>query len=164
MKYEDVGQNNNYVVLSVFNLDSEGGTFISKPNLRKYVPSIMQLLKLCVSIEPDIKCTKFDSTLCNLVPSITIEIAYDSRRDAGYRLLHRCVRRIIDTGHAPKMISDVHLVKIIHNNKTFMCLEFSCDVPESYKSQCYRSNIIISCDGELIEIRCACKADGKKDN
>ena len=73
-------------------------------------------------------------------------------RDVGYRLLHRCFRRITDTGHAPKKISDVHLVKIILNNKTHMCLEFSCDVLASHKSQYCGSKIIISCDGELIAI------------
>ena len=78
MKYEDDGQNNNYEVLSVFHLDSKGGSFVSKPNLRKYVPSIMQLLKLCVNIDPDVKHTKFYSPLCNLVPSIITDISYDS--------------------------------------------------------------------------------------
>ena len=164
MKYEEVGQNNKYEVLSVFNLNIEGRLFVSKPNLRKYFPNIMQLLKLCVRIDPEVKCTKFDLPLCNLAPSIITEISYDSRRDAGYRLLHRCVRHMTDTGYIPKRISDVHLVKITHNDKTHTCLKFSCDVPASHESQCYRSKIIISCDGESISIQCACKDGGKKDS
>ena len=89
------------------------------------------------------------------------EIAFNSRRDVGYRLLERCVRHITDTEYAPKRMSIVNLVKICKDNKILTGLEWSSEVPASFKAQRYQSKLIISCDGDLICNDCEYNAGGK---
>ena len=121
---------------------------------------IIKLLKSCVSIDPSVNYVSFETPEYDLIPSIVTDIVCNSRRDSGYFLL--CVRHVTDTQCAPKRLSDIKLIKINHdNNNDYLCLEWSSDVSDSFKDQCYRSKLIITYNVELISFDCNCKASGK---
>ena len=46
-------QNNNHNVLGAFNVNIEGGSFVSNDSLSECLPEIMQLLKCCTFIDPN---------------------------------------------------------------------------------------------------------------
>ena len=123
-----------------------------------------KFLKICVSIDPSIKHTKFESPMYDLIPSMIKDIMHNSRRDYGCKLLHRCARHITDMACAPKRLSGINLVRMFLNNKYHVCFEMACDVPASCKGRCYKSKLILSCDVELICNNCNCKAGRKNDD
>ena len=94
-------QNSTVRVLGTFNMCHEGRSFISNEIMRPHIPQTLKFLEMCVSINPDVKYTKFDSPIYGLMPSAVTEIAYRSRRESGHRLLHRCVRHATGDKHAP---------------------------------------------------------------
>ena len=123
----------------------------------------MKLLKLCASTDPVFNYTSFESPLCHSTHSVFTSVTYNSRRDIGYHLLWRYFHHIIDTQCNPKRLSDIKLIKINHDNNDSLFLEWSSDVPASFKDQCYRSKIMITCNGELPICECTFKASGKKE-
>ena len=123
IKYSSLVGGKNREVLSEFKLDVEGRSFVSNKNIREHVTSIMKLFKSCVSVNPDAKHAKFDSTIYSLLPSAITEIAFNSRRHAGCRLLERCVCHMTDAEHARKRSSAVKLVKMCTENKIHAGLE-----------------------------------------
>ena len=52
-------EENNYNVIDAFNLRNEGGSFVSKGHIRDHLPSVMNFLKMCVTIDSNVKHTKY---------------------------------------------------------------------------------------------------------
>ena len=67
MRYYKLKENNNFTVVSMFNVCNEGGTVRSKNTLREHASQIMQLVKTCITIDPSVKHTKYDSPICSLL-------------------------------------------------------------------------------------------------
>ena len=149
--------------IGIFNIYTEGGSFISKPEFRNEVPRILKLLSNCVTFDPTVKYTKFDSPVYGVIPVIVTEIANKSRRDSGYRLCCRCVRHATDTKFYPKQISDIRVIEITNNGKKEICYEWSCQIPASMKQTIYNTKVCITCDGKLYCCQCDCKAGGGKE-
>ena len=114
--YDKISQNNTVRVLGKFNMCHEGGSFISKETLRPLIPQTLKFIKMCVSINPGVKHTKFDSPICSLMSSTVAEIACRSRRDSGHRLLHRCVHYVTDAKYAPKQLSHLTIFNVSGRN------------------------------------------------
>ena len=53
-----------------FDVHNEGGSFGSKEEMRQHVLHVLKFLKLCLSINPEVKCTAFDSPICSLAISL----------------------------------------------------------------------------------------------
>ena len=121
------------------------------------LPQILIFLIMCVFIDPDVKHAKFDSPVHSLLPCVVIEIAYKSRRDSGFRLLHMCVRHITGIKHYPRRISDIKMIMLDVNKNNKMALEWSSDMPVSMKDQCYRCKTTVTSCGKLHCCDCACK-------
>ena len=123
----------------------------------------MKLLQLCASTDQVFNCTSFESPLCYLTHSVVTNVTYDVRRDISYHLLWTCFHHVIDTQCNPKRLSDIKLIKINHDNNDSLFLEWSSDVPASFKDQCYRSKIMITYNSELLICECTFKASKKKE-
>ena len=142
----------------------EEGSFISQQILRRRIPEILKFLQSYVSIDPDEKHAAFDSPICSLMPSAAAEIAYLSQRYSGFRLMHRCVRRMTDTKHAPKRMSDIKMFTMIERNYEVLHFEWSSNVPSSTTHQLCHFKSTASSDGKLQCCDCNCKVGGNDDN
>ena len=155
-------KNHDLITKGIFNIYAEGGSFISKPEFRNEVPGLLKLLSSCVTFDPTVKYTKFDSPVYKVIPVIITEIANKSRRDSGYRLCCRCVRHATDANFYPKQISDVRAIEITKNGRKEIVYEWSCKIPASMNKAVYTTKVCVTCDGQLYSCECDCKAGGGK--
>ena len=66
--YKRMNESKNAKVIGTFNFYMEGGSFISKRMFKPHLPQPIKFLKMCVHIDPNAKCTKFDSPVHSLLP------------------------------------------------------------------------------------------------
>ena len=87
-------------------------------------PNITAILKLVITFNEGISCTKFQSwnKICKMLPSLITEIPYNSRRDSGFRLCLRCVRHLVDPKYVGIRISNIEVAEIMSQNTKKMRL------------------------------------------
>lgn len=112
-------------VISSFNLHSEGGSFLFKDYFAQHIPKMLLFFKLRITFNECEPHTNFYTwnKICDILPSIIIELAYNKRGDSRFRLCLRHMRHLTDLNYADIRIRNVEVVSLtLISMKNSFCL------------------------------------------
>ena len=78
---------------------------------------MLLFLESFITFNSNHKCTKFESPVYNLLPTVVTNIAYESRRNSGFCLCHQCVRHVADPKFYAKNLDNFMTLQVDHNSE-----------------------------------------------